>query len=79
MTTAQLDISPPGKAKREIQIPKGAHAGLRNLFNEAAMATNLYQTALNATVAAMGLDPELGHSFDVASGVITVNEEAAGS
>lgn len=59
---------------RRIALQREAHKGLQDLYGQALAASNRYQLVLNATVAALGLDPTAGHSFDIEAGVITIAE-----
>lgn len=54
-----------------IQLPETSLAGLRTLYQQAAQAKQLYDIALNATVAAVGLDPKGNHQVNLDTGIIT--------
>ena len=61
-----------------IQLPEMSRAGLVDLYRAMQQAKREYDIALNATVAAHGLDPRMNHAFNLDTGEITpaVQEEA---
>lgn len=54
-----------------ITIPDLSRVSLQQLYQRATEAQRLYETALNATVTALGLDPRGAHTLDLATGVLT--------
>jgi hypothetical protein len=54
-----------------IQLPELSRAALHALYAEQEAAKQRYSLALNATLAALGLDPRSPNHIDLDSGVIT--------
>jgi hypothetical protein len=53
-----------------IQLPEISRLALAQLYQQQKSAEQQYALALNATLAAVGLDPRLAHSFDLDTGII---------
>jgi hypothetical protein len=54
-----------------IQLSELSLAGLRDLDVKLGQAQRDWDTAANATLAALGLDPTLNHHLNLTTGVIT--------
>lgn len=54
-----------------IQLPEISRSGLMDLFQKTQQAQRDYSTAVNATVAAHGLDPKLDHQLNLDTGILT--------
>lgn len=57
-------------------LPELSRAGLLDLKRKADIATLAYETALNATVAAIGLDPRDKINVNLDTGEVTQTEPA---
>lgn len=55
----------------DIKVPDLSLSSLRALYQQAQQAAATYNLALNATVAALGLDPRQPNKFDLDTGIIT--------
>jgi hypothetical protein len=54
-----------------VKLPEISRAGLADLLQKKVQAERDYATALNSTVAALGLDPRLPHSVNLDTGELT--------
>ena len=59
-----------------VKLPEHSLAGLRDLAAKAQHAQMVYTVAVNATVAALGLDPTQANTLDLDAGTVTPPEQS---